>query len=108
VAFVRKKVSTVKWPVKVEEPADGGTFDTSTFIAVFKRLPRSKFEKLADRGELDLLQAIMVGWEEIQDETGKAVTFTQAALKEFADDPYWIRGVLNAYTETYKGGELGN
>ena len=107
-AFARKKVSTVKWPVKVEEPADGGTFDTSTFTAVFKRLPRSKFEKLADRGELDLLQAIMVGWEEIQDETGKAVTFTQAALKEFADDPYWIRGVLNAYTETYKGGELGN
>ena len=107
-AFVRKKVSTVKWPVKVEEPADGGTFDTSTFTAVFKRLPRSKFEKLADRGELDLLQAIMVGWEEIQDENGKAVAFTQVILKEFADDTHWIRAVISAYTEMYKGADLGN
>jgi len=57
-AFVKKKVQTFKWPVKVEEPSDGGVFDTSEFVAIFKRVPRSKFEKLADRGELDMLQAI--------------------------------------------------
>jgi len=37
-AFVRKKVKTFKWPVKVEEPADGGVFETSTFADRQKEL----------------------------------------------------------------------
>ena len=107
-AFVKKKVQTFKWPVKVEEPSDGGVFDTSEFVAIFKRVPRSKFEKLADRGELDMLQAILVGWEDVLDENNKAIPFSQAALKEFTDDTYWIRGVLAAYTETIEGAKSGN
>lgn len=107
-SFVKKKVQTFKWPVKVAEPADGGLFETSEFVAVFKRVSRSKFENLADRGELEMLQAILVGWEDIVDENNKAITFSQAALKEFADDAYWIRGVLAAYTETIEGAKSGN
>jgi len=107
-AFVRKKVKTFKWPVKVEEPADGGVFETSTFDAVFKRVPRSEFQKLADKGDLDLLKSVLIGWEGIEDEEGKPVPFSQATMKEFADDAYWIRGVLQAYTETFEGAKLGN
>jgi len=107
-AFVRKKVKTFKWPVKIEEPADGGVFETSTFDAVFKRVPRSEFQKLADKGDLELLKAVLTGWEGIEDEDGKPVPFSQATMKEFADDPYWIRGVLSAYTETFEGARLGN
>lgn len=107
-SFVRKKVKTFKWPVKVEEPADGGVFEASTFDAVFKRVPRSEFQKLADKGDLELLKVVMTGWEGIEDEDGKALPFSQSALKEFADDPYWIRGVLSAYTETFEGAKLGN
>ena len=36
----------------------------------------------------------MTGWEGIEDESSKAVPFSQAAMKEVTDDPYWIRGVL--------------
>jgi hypothetical protein len=107
-AFVRKKVKTFKWPVEVEEPADGGVFETSKFDGVFKRLPRSEFTKLAEKGDLDLIKSILVGWDGIEDEDGKPVAFSQAVLKEFADDPYWIRGVLKSYTETFEGARLGN
>ena len=107
-AFIKKKVQTFKWPVKVDEPADGGLFETSEFTAVFKRVPRSKFEKLTDQGELEMLKAILVGWEDILDESSKPVPFSQAALKDFADDAYWIRGVLTAYTETIEGAKSGN
>lgn len=107
-AFVRKKVKSFKWPVAVEEPADGGVFETSTFDAVFKRVPRSEFQKLADKGDLELLKVVLIGWEGIDDEDGKPVPFSQTAMKEFADDPYWIRGVLKAYTETFEGARLGN
>ena len=34
--------------------------------------------------------------------------FSLEALKEFSDDPYWIRGVLKAYTETFDGAKQGN
>lgn len=107
-AFVRKKIKTFKWPVKVEEPADGGVFEESTFDAIFKRVPRSQFKKLSDKGELELLKGVLIGWEGIEDEDGKPVPFSQVAMKEFADDPYWIRGVLSAYTETFEGAKLGN
>ena len=107
-AFVRKKVKTFKWPVKIKEPADGGVFETSTFDAVFKRVPRSEFQKLADKGDLELLKAVLTGWEGIEDEDGKPVPFSQVTMKEFADDSYWIRGVLSAYTETFEGAQLGN
>lgn len=108
VAFVRKKVKTFKWPVTVEEPADGGTFDASTFDATFKRLGRADFAKLSDKGDVQMLQAVMVGWDGISDEEGKPVLFSLTALKEFADDPYWIRGVLKAYTETFEAAREGN
>ena len=107
-AFIRKKVKTFKWPVKVEEPADGGVFEESTFDAIFKRIPRSEFKKLADKGDLELLKVVLTGWEGIEDEGGKPVPFSQVAMKEFVDDPYWIRGVLSAYTETFEGAKLGN
>jgi hypothetical protein len=108
VAFIRKKVKTFKWPVTVEEPSDGGTFDSSTFDAVFKRLGRSEFAKLSEKGDVQMLQAVLVGWDGISDEDGQAVPFSQATLKEFADDPYWIRGVLKAYTGTFESAREGN
>ena len=50
----------------------------------------------------------MLAWDGIDDEEGKAVPFSLEALKEFSDDPYWIRGVLKAYTETFDGAKQGN
>lgn len=108
VAFVRKKVKTFKWPVSVEEPADGGIFETSTFDATFKRLGRAEFSKLSNKGDFDLLKAVLIGWDGIDDEEGKAIPFSVEALKEFADDSYWVRGVLTAYTKTFEGAREGN
>jgi len=107
-SFVRKKVKTFKWPVTVEEPADGGVFDSSTFDITFKRLGRKEFATLSEKGDLILLKAVVLAWDGIDDEEGKAVPFSLEALKEFSDDPYWIRGVLKAYTETFDGAKQGN
>lgn len=107
-AFVRKKVKTFKWPVNVEEPADGGVFETTSFDATFKRIGRAEFAKLGSKSDLELLQAVLVGWEGIDDEAGKAIPFSADVIKEFADDPYWIRGVLKAYTDTFDGAKVGN
>jgi hypothetical protein len=107
-AFIRKKVKTFKWPVSVEEPADGGTFETTTFDAIFKRVGRSEFVKLSEEGEFDLLKAVLTGWDGIEDENGKALPFSIEAMRELSDDPYWIRGILKAYTDTFDGAKAGN
>jgi hypothetical protein len=107
-AFIRKKVKTFKWPVSIEEPADGGTFETTTFDAIFKRLGRSEFLKLSEKSEFDLLKAVLTGWDGIEDENGKALPFSIEAVRELSDDPYWIRGVLKAYTDTFEGAKAGN
>lgn len=107
-AFIRKKVKTFKWPVTVEEPTDGGTFEASTFDITFKRLGRKEFSALSEKGDWLLLKAIVMGWEGITDEDNAELPFSIDTLKEFSDDPYWIRGVLKAYTDTFDGARLGN
>ena len=109
-AFIRKKVKTFKWPVEVKEPSETvpGQFDTHEFTAVFNRVARSVITKMVDEDENTLISLILAGWEGIEEESGKPVPFTQKNLSEFADDPYWIKGVLTAYTSTYNEAELGN
>jgi len=51
---------------------------------------------------------VLVGWDGIDDEDGKAVPFSMEALRDLSDDPYWIRGVLKAYTDTFEGAKSGN
>jgi len=104
-AFVRKKVKTFKWPVKVQEPADGGVFETSTFDAIFKRVPTSAFK---DGDDLETLKQVVHGWEGIEDENGKPVPFSVEVLKEFAEDPCWVRGVTSAYIDALAGAKEGN
>ena len=109
-AFVRKKVKTFKWPVEVKEPSEteAGKFDTHKFIAIFNRVARSVIVKMADEDELTLLNLVLAGWEGIDDEDGKPLPFNSKNVAELADDPYWIKGVINAYSGTYNEAELGN
>ena len=108
-AFVRKKNKNFKWPVKVKEPSSDrpGEFDTSEFVAIFKRVKMSELEKMGDATGLPFLEKIMVGWEGIE-EDGEPLAFSKELLKEFADDVDWLKSVLNAYTSTYSEAEAEN
>jgi hypothetical protein len=102
-AFVRRKVKTFNWPVSVEEPADGGTFTESTFTAMFKRVERSALKALADKPDNDLIKAVLVGWDDMKDEAGKPLPFSDANLTDACEDSDWVRAVINAYNKTYEG-----
>jgi hypothetical protein len=109
-AFVRKKVKTFKWPVEVKEPSETkpGKFDSHEFTAIFKRLSRSAISDMAEKEEDALLESILVGWEGIEEEDGAPIAFSKKTLGEFADDPYWVKAVISAYTATYNEAEVGN
>jgi hypothetical protein len=107
-AFVRKKSSTFKWPVTVDFPVDGGHFETESFDAIFKRIGRSEFAKLVDKGDADLIDRVLAGWEGIKDEDGKDIPYTKAALKDMLDDPYFARGIIKSYLESLEGAKAKN
>jgi hypothetical protein len=109
-AFVRKKVKTFKWPVQVQEPSDTkpGEFETSEFIAIFKREKMSKLQDSKDDSNIALIRKVLVGWEGIVDEEGEEVPFSDELLEEQADDADWIKAVLNTYAATYAEAESGN
>lgn len=107
-AFVRKKSSTFKWPVTVEFPVDGGRFESESFDAIFKRIGRKEFQKLLDKGDIDLIEAVLEGWEGVKDESEQDIPFTKAALKEQLDDPCFTRGVIKSYLETLEGAKAKN
>lgn len=107
-AFVRKKVANYKWPVTVEVPSDGGRFEKQTFDATFKRLGRTEFSKLADKGDTELLEAVLDGWDGVLDEDDKPVAYTAANRRDLFEDPYFCRGVIKAYLESLEGAQVKN
>lgn len=101
-AFVIDPTPTVRWPVIVQIPAEGG-FEEWRFIGIFKVLPEEDFEawddapedaeddapKVADRKLSAVLAdnarkfaGVLVGWDEVTDPAGRPVTFTTALLQE--------------------------
>ena len=48
--FCSQEGKTFKWPVEVKEPSSDrpGEFETSEFVAIFKRVKMSELEKMGD------------------------------------------------------------
>ena len=99
--FVRKKNKTFKWPVVVREPSetDAGVFEESEVIAVFKRLKVSEYQKAANENtEFEMMKMMLVGWENMKEEDGEDILFTNQNLKDMMEDSDWLKAVSNAYT----------
>jgi hypothetical protein len=107
-SFVLKKVSSYKWPVAVDVPVDGGKFKKETFTAVFKKMSRSAFNDLIEQGDDALIGEIVEGWEGIKDEDGDEIEYSEKMRDELFDDPYVLRAVINAYTESLLGAQAKN
>ena len=107
-AFVLKKTASYKWPVTVETPIDGGKFEKQTFDAVFKKMSRSTFNDLVDKGDDALVDGILEGWDGIKDEEGKEIAFTQKNKKELCDDPYVMKALIQAYADSVIGAPAKN
>lgn len=107
-AFVLKKVSSYKWPVSVDVPVDGGKFKKETFTAIFKKMSRSAFNDLVEQGDDALIAEIVEGWEGIKDEDGDSIEYSSETRDQLFDDPYVLRAVINAYTESLLGAQAKN
>lgn len=118
-AFVVKQNDTIRWPVKVQLPADGGLTAEQEFLGVFKRLAPEAAIALAQQGVDEtasfpaMLQAnvekfgqLLVGWDGVTDAAGAALPFSQDLLRQLVTGPdgaAFSRGIWEAVNELTYG-----
>jgi len=109
-AFVRKKTKVYPWPVEVQTPSETeiGEFETTTFTGKFVRLSRKELDSFESATEFDALKKVLVGWEDVNEDDGTPIEFSDKALKEFSEDIDFVAGVLEAFKKFYANAQVGN
>lgn len=110
-AFVLRKGSTYRWPVKFETPADGGKYDKQVFDVEFKRLPDSRIKEVLNNEsakDTEFAREIMTGWAGIKDESGNEVPFSEHALTELFEVPGLAGVIVKTYLESLAGAKAKN
>lgn len=105
--FTVRKVSSYDWPVKVQVPYKG-KFKEETFTATFKKLTRSQFNDLVEQGDDALVNEILVGWKGVIDDEGQEMEFSYESMQDLIDDPFFLRGLISAFTESLSGAQAKN
>ena len=109
-SFVRKKTKVYPWPVEVKTPSETkiGEFETTSFTGKFIRLSRTELDNFESATEFDALKKVLVGWENINEEDGTPIVFSDKVLKEFSEDIDFVSGVLEAFKKFYANAQVGN
>lgn len=113
--FVLSKSVTIKWPVTVEIPADGGKLDKQTFEVEFKKLSKSELEKFFEGSREDgatdvtLCCDIMVGWSGVSEADGSHIPFSKEAVARVLDaEPKIGAAIIGAFLESRTGSRIKN
>ena len=109
-AFVRKKSKVYSWPVEIKTPSENkiGEFDTTSFTGRFVRLSRKELDSFESASEFEALKKVLVGWEDVNEEDGTPIEFSDKVLKEFSEDIDFVAGVLEAFKKFYANAQVGN
>ena len=101
--------STIKWPVEVHSPADGGKFVKRIFEAEFRYDSKAEIDDIGSRlGSGDLtaeaaLQHVVIGWSGIADADGAEVPFSPSALNQAMEMDGVTDAMLRAYVTAVRG-----
>jgi len=93
----------ILWPVTINLPIDGGKTETVSCEAKFKILPQDEFNKLANKGDAQILKVACIGWDGVADESDKPLEFTPENVTSLLQIPYVRQGFLQAYLDASSG-----
>lgn len=101
---------TIKWPVTVDVPQDGGSTRPAKFTVEFRLLDQSDIDvSLAQaRNDAEFLFEVMQDWEGVADEDGQTIEFSDDTARRVVDIPYVRNALLRAYFEAVSGGRRKN
>ena len=109
--FIMKKPGPYLWPVAFTLAGDNGAMQEFTFTAQFRQLPQREidalFEKLKETppqiSDTDIVKQVLIGWRDVQDESGQPVPFNNDSLDTLLDYPRARAGIARAYFESVVG-----
>ncbi len=104
--FKISKKTTFTWPVTVQVPQDGGVFKPYEFIAEFKMQTQSEIDallELSKANDKDMLKAVLVGWDQVQDSDGNPLPFSEESLSTLTDITYVRTGLVKSFFEAVSG-----
>ncbi len=95
------KTPRFKTKVKFKTPNASGGHDQCSITAEFERITLSEMRALrdAEENDLPLLRRVLVGWEDVSDEDGNPMPFSEAARDALIDDPIILLALSRAYAE---------
>jgi len=104
--FKIEKSKTVKWPVTVNIPRDGGRTTKATFNAEFKLLEQDELDAVMESGgDRDVGAAVLTGWDGVADENGTTTPFSEEARADLLKIPYVRTAIIGAYFQCASGRE---
>lgn len=109
-AFKLTQTPTFKAEVTVSIANEKGSFDKSSFHAIFKRPLTSELKNLYDNppGDVELVSKYLAGWEMTDSETNEAVPYNKdnvAALLEISSAP---TAIAQAFFDSVRGARVKN
>lgn len=106
--FKLNQSQTYFWPVNVQIPTNGGTFEKQVFDGEFKRITDSRLKEIRAKVEADemtdaeFVREVMVGWKGVTD--GEAeVPFSHSTLDQLLEIPGVSGAVVMAIFESLSG-----
>lgn len=109
--FTLKEHNTFEWPVSVKMPGANGEQVTAQFLATFNLMRLDKVREIqqkasAEGGDSDAatIRAVLIGWDNVRDEAGNMVPFSDEALELMTQLPPVKLAILKAYFGAITGG----
>lgn len=111
--FKLTDIKSVKWPVTVNVPQDGGTVKKYEFTAQFELIGQKEYddfykpakgEEPAGEKDVGLTRRVLTGWgNDVCDEDGNPIEFNAENLERMISKPYARVAIVNAYFDCAYG-----
>lgn len=111
--FVIKQSDSYVWPVSIDQPADGGRHEKSTFDIEFKRISQSRIDELVEGGQTGAItdrqtcEELVIGWKGVTDGNDE-IPFSQKSLAMLLDIPGVSREIVMAWVDSLSGAKRKN
>ncbi|SFJ00259.1 hypothetical protein [Nitrosomonas sp. Nm34] len=104
--FKVEEQKSIKWPVNINIPKDGGGVKKATFTAEFELIDQDEFSAIYQDGgnDLDMLRRVLVGWgEDVVDEKGSPLPYGDETREKLIKKGYVRAGLVEAYMNCNNG-----
>jgi hypothetical protein len=100
---------TVKWPVTIQVPQDGGGSRPSKITCEYELLPQAELDDLlAASGDAAFLRQVVLGIDGLADEDGQTLAYSDEIAGQLFQIVYARNAIMSGYFEALAGGRAKN